>query len=131
MKRLTNASVRVDESTGKYLVPLVDIEGMKPRLLDLILNGPTLNGVQKDVLRQIIRQLYTRLAMYEDAKEAGRLVVIPRWKDEEERLERRRLMRIMLDQMAIQFEVEDAVAEQRAYKVQRLRSRLEYVEQEG
>lgn len=97
MKRLTNASVRVDESTGKYLAPLVDLEGMKPRLLDLILNGPTLNGVQKDVLRQIIRQLYTRLAMYEDAKEAGRLVVIPRWKDEEERLERRRLMRIMAD----------------------------------
>lgn len=97
MKRLTNASVRVDESTGKYLAPLVDIEGMKPRLLDLILNGPTLNGAQKDVLRQIIRQLYTRLAMYEDAKEAGRLVVIPRWKDEEERLERRRLMRIMAD----------------------------------
>lgn len=97
MKRLTNAGVRVDESTGKYLSPLVDLEGMKPRLLDLILNGPTLNGVQKDVLRQIIRQLYTRLAMYEDAKEAGRLVVIPRWKDEEERLERRRLMRIMAD----------------------------------
>lgn len=97
MKRLTNASVRVDESTGKYLAPLVDIEGMKPRLLDLILNRPTLNGVQKDVLRQIIRQLYTRLAMYEDAKEAGRLVVIPRWKNEEERLERRRLMRIMAD----------------------------------
>lgn len=97
MKRLTNVSVRVDESTGKYLAPLVDIEGMKPRLLDLILNGPTLNGVQKDVLRQIIRQLYTRLAMYEDAKEAGRLVVIPRWKDEEERLERLRLMRIMAD----------------------------------
>lgn len=97
MKRLTNASVRVDESTGKYLAPLADIEGMKPRLLDLILNGPTLNGVQKDVLRQIIRQLYTRLAMYEDAKEASRLVVIPRWKDEEERLERRRLMRIMAD----------------------------------
>lgn len=97
MKRLTNASVRVDESTGKYLAPLVDIEGMKPRLLDLILNGPTLNGVQKDVLRQIIRQLYTRLAMYEDVKEAGRLVVIPRWKNEEERLERRRLMRIMAD----------------------------------
>ena len=39
--------------------------------------------------------------------------------------------RIKLDQMAIEFEVEDAVAEQRSYKVQRLRSRLEYVEQEG
>lgn len=38
---------------------------------------------------------------------------------------------IMLDQMAIEFEVEDTVAEQRAHKVQRLRSLLEYVEQEG
>ncbi len=38
---------------------------------------------------------------------------------------------IMLDQMAIEFEVEDAVAEQRAFKVRRLRSRLECVEQEG
>lgn len=32
---------------------------------------------------------------------------------------------IMLDQMAIEFEVEDAVAEQRAYKVRRLRERIE------
>ena len=31
---------------------------------------------------------------------------------------------IMLDQMAIEFEVEDAVAEQRACKVQRLRERI-------
>lgn len=32
---------------------------------------------------------------------------------------------IMLDQMAIEFEVEDAVAEQRACKVRRLRERIE------
>ena len=32
---------------------------------------------------------------------------------------------IMLDQMAIDFEVEDAVAEQRAHKVRRLRERME------
>ena len=32
---------------------------------------------------------------------------------------------IMLDQMVIDFEVEDAVAEQRAYKVRRLRERIE------
>lgn len=38
---------------------------------------------------------------------------------------------IVLDQMTIEFEVEDAVAEQRAYKVRRLRSRLECMEQEG
>lgn len=50
----------------RYLGPLADLEGMKPKLLDLILNGPVLNGVSKDVLRQIIRQLYSALAAYED-----------------------------------------------------------------
>ena len=66
MERLTNEAVRVDESVSRYLGPLADIKGMKPKLLDLILNGPTLNGVSKDVLRQIIRQLYSELAAYED-----------------------------------------------------------------
>ena len=66
MKRLTNEAVRVDESVDRYLGPLADLEGMKPKLLDLILNGPVLNGVSKDVLRQIIRQLYSALAAYED-----------------------------------------------------------------
>lgn len=32
---------------------------------------------------------------------------------------------IMLDQMKIEFQVEDAVEEQRAYKVQRLRERID------
>ena len=32
---------------------------------------------------------------------------------------------IMLDQMAVEFEVEDAVTEQRVFKVQRLRERIE------
>ena len=66
MKRLTNEEVRVDESVDRYLGPLADLEGMKPKLLDLILNGPVLNGVSKDVLRQIIRQLYSALAAYEN-----------------------------------------------------------------
>lgn len=44
-----------------------------------------------------VREMMDRPAMYEDAKEAGRLVVIPRWKNEEERTERLRLMRIMAD----------------------------------
>ena len=66
MKRLTNEEVRVDESVDEYLGPLADLETMKPKLLDLILNGPVLNGVSKDVLRQIIRQLYSALAAYEN-----------------------------------------------------------------
>lgn len=66
MKRLTSEEVRVDKIVDRYLGPLADLEGMKPKLLDLILNGPVLNGVSKDVLRQIIRQLYSALAAYED-----------------------------------------------------------------
>ena len=38
MKRLTNEEVRVDESVDRYLGPLADLEGMKPKLLDLILD---------------------------------------------------------------------------------------------
>lgn len=90
MKRMTNEEVKVDASVDGMIGPLVDLTNLKPKLLNMILNGPTLNGVSKDMLRQIIRQLYSELAAYEDA-----------------------------------------VAEQRAYKVRRLRSRLEYVEGEG
>lgn len=35
---------------------------------------------------------------------------------------------IMIDQMAIEFKVEDAVAEQRQYKVQRLRERIDRID---
>ena len=56
---------------------------------------------------------------------------IPELPDDEPAAEEIADVGIMLDQMAIEFEVEDAVAEQRAHKVRRLRSRLEYVEQEG
>lgn len=40
---------------------------------------------------------YTRLRELAEADENGRVVVLPRWKNEEERLERQRLMRIMAD----------------------------------
>ena len=67
MKRLTNAEVRVDASVDGMIGPLVDLTNLKPKLLNMILNGPTLNGVSKDTLRQIIRQLYSELAAYEDS----------------------------------------------------------------
>lgn len=66
MERLTNAEVRVDASVDGMIGPLVNLTNLKPKLLNIILNGPTLNGVSKDVLRQIIRQLYSELAAYED-----------------------------------------------------------------
>ena len=66
MERLTNEEVRVDESLDRYLGPRSVLECMKPKLLDLVLNGPVLNSVSKAALRQIIRQLYSALAAYED-----------------------------------------------------------------
>lgn len=66
MERLTNEEVRVDESMDRYLGPRSVLEGMKPKLLDLVMNGPVLNSVSKAALRQIIRQLYSALAAYED-----------------------------------------------------------------
>ena len=66
MERLTNEEVRVDESMDRYLGPRSVLECMKPKLLDMVLNGPVLNSVSKAALRQIIRQLYSALAAYED-----------------------------------------------------------------
>lgn len=66
MERLTNEEVRVDESMDRYIGPRSVLEGMKPKLLALVLNGPVLNSVSKAALRQIIRQLYSALAAYED-----------------------------------------------------------------
>lgn len=70
MKRLTRPTVKVDETAAKYMVAQgcipTDLRSMNDRLLDLIINGPTLNGVNKDVLRQLIRQLYAALQPYED-----------------------------------------------------------------
>ena len=66
MERLTNEAVKADASVDGMIGPFVDLTNMKPKLLDVILNGPTLISVSKNVLRSIIRQLYSVLAAYED-----------------------------------------------------------------
>lgn len=70
MKRLTRPTVKVDETAAQYMAATgsipADLRSMNDRLLDLVINGPTLNGVNKDVLRQLIRQLYAALMPYED-----------------------------------------------------------------
>lgn len=66
MERLTNEAIKVDASVDGMIGSFVDLVNMKPKLLDVILNGPTLISVSKNVLRSIIRQLYSALAAYED-----------------------------------------------------------------
>lgn len=66
MERLTNEAIKVDASVDGMIGSFVDLANMKTKLLDVILNGPTLISVSKNVLRSIIRQLYSALAAYED-----------------------------------------------------------------
>ena len=66
MERLTRPTVEVDETAAQYMGNVIDLRTVNDKLLGLILNGPTLNAVNKDVLRHMIRQLYARLAAYED-----------------------------------------------------------------
>lgn len=65
MDRLTRPTVNVDETAAQYMGKEIDLETVGDRLLELILNGPTLNAVKKDTLRHIIRQLYGALQAYE------------------------------------------------------------------
>lgn len=66
MERLTRPNVTVDHTADKFMGKEVKLQDVNDRLLDLVLNGPTLNAVSKDVLRQLIRQLYDVLQSYED-----------------------------------------------------------------
>lgn len=68
MERLTRPGVAVDPTAARlmFMDSPAKVQNIHDRLLDLILNGPTLNGVNKDVLRQLLRQLYDGLKQYED-----------------------------------------------------------------
>ena len=70
---------------------------------------------------------YTRLRELAEADENGRLVVIPRQKNEEERLERRRLMRIMADG-AIHRLMENPLKEKNGPDIAELRNEVPYAE---
>lgn len=66
MERLTRPYVSVDKSAGRFIGSEVNIQVFGDKMLHLILNGPTINSVNKDSLRHIIRQLYTELKRYEN-----------------------------------------------------------------
>ena len=66
MERLTRPGVAVDPTAAKFIGAEVKMQHLKDRLLELILNGPTVNAVNKGVLRSLIRQLYDALERYED-----------------------------------------------------------------
>lgn len=65
--RLTRPGVDVDQTAARYMGGKVKIQDIGDTVLELILNGPTINGVKKDTLRHLVRQLYAELKVYEDA----------------------------------------------------------------
>ena len=65
--RLTRPGIDADQTAVRFMGGEVKIQDIGDKVLDLILNGPTINGVNKDTLRHLVRQLYTELKCYEDA----------------------------------------------------------------
>lgn len=66
MERLTRPDIDIDQTAVRFMGTEVKIQDISDRLLHLILNGPTINSINKDTLRHLVRQLYTELKRYEE-----------------------------------------------------------------
>ena len=66
MDRLTRPDINIDQTAVRFMGTEVKIQDISDRLLHLILNGPTINSINKDTLRHLVRQLYTELKRYEE-----------------------------------------------------------------
>lgn len=68
MDRLTRPGIEAEQTAVRFMDGEVKIQDIGDKLLDLILNGPTINGIKKDTLRHLVRQLYAELKRYEDTE---------------------------------------------------------------
>ena len=66
MDRLTRPGIDAEQTAVRFMDMEVKMQDVGDKLLDLILNGPTINGVSKNILRHLVRQLYDALKAYED-----------------------------------------------------------------
>lgn len=64
-KTITREKVDADPGAARYMSETHLLEDWSDKLLDLVLNGPTLNGFRKDEIRAALRQTYTALKQYE------------------------------------------------------------------
>lgn len=64
-KTITREKVDADPGAARYMSETHLLEEWSDKLLDLVLNGPTLNGFRKDEIRAALRQTYTALKQYE------------------------------------------------------------------
>lgn len=62
---LTREAVDVVEGAARYMSETAPMEHWSAKMLDLLLNGPTINGIKKDGVRALLRQTYAALKRYE------------------------------------------------------------------
>mgnify|MGYP007066585564 FL=1 len=62
---LTREAVDVVEGAAQYMSETTPMERWSDKMLDLLLNGPTINGIKKDEVRALLRQTYAALKRYE------------------------------------------------------------------
>lgn len=62
---LTREAVDVVEGAAQYMSETAPMEHWSDKMLDLLLNGPTINGIKKDEVRALLRQTYAALKRYE------------------------------------------------------------------
>ena len=62
---LTREAVDVVEGAAQYMSETTPMEHWSDKMLDLLLNGPTINGIKKDEVRALLRQTYAALKRYE------------------------------------------------------------------
>ena len=60
-KTLTREKVDVEPGAARYMGETHMMEDWSDKMIDLVLNGPTLNGFKKDELRAMLRQTYAAL----------------------------------------------------------------------
>lgn len=58
-------AVDVVEGAAQYMSETTPMEHWSDKMLDLLLNGPTINGIKKDEVRALLRQTYAALKHYE------------------------------------------------------------------
>ena len=64
-KTLTREKVDAEPGAARYMGETHMMEDWSDKMIDLVLNGPTLNGFKKDELRAMLRQTYAALKQYE------------------------------------------------------------------
>lgn len=64
-KTLTREKVDAEPGAARYMGETHMMEDWSDKMIDLVLNGPTLNGFRKDEVRAMLRQTYAALKQYE------------------------------------------------------------------